>query len=58
MRIIHGCFCDDFDPKVIFLLIYSQKRQKTYFKALYIAKIEEDLGYTFKEELEKRRLIL
>lgn len=55
-RLLHACFADEFDPRVI--IVVTQLNETTaVLKALYIAKHHEGLSHTFREEADQIRLV-
>lgn len=52
-EIIHACFADKLDPRVVLVVLHSNSKQSLLFKALYLAKITDEMGFTIKEEEER-----
>jgi len=55
-RLIHACFADEFDPRVI-IVVTQLNGTTAVLKALYIAKHNEGLSHTFREEADQIRLV-
>jgi hypothetical protein len=50
-------FVSDYDPSLLFLMTYAEKKNITYLKVLKIEKKEQQRSYSVYEDEEKKVLI-